>query len=259
MSILDKIVAHKKEEIEFEKRRISVEELMDRKHFHRKSMNFAWHLKENPFGIIAEFKRKSPSKSDINIGAKVEDIVPIYKACGAACVSVLTDSHFFGGSLEDLKNARKYGLPLLRKDFILDPYQLYQAKAFGADAVLLIANILERNQIKDLTDYAKDLGLQVLLEFYGGEDFSKYYNKVKMVGINNRNLNTFEVDYQHAIRMRNELPTEVLSVAESAIYSPEIYLELKKNGFDAFLMGEYFMKTNQPEETFKNFIQVIQP
>ncbi|MBN3663186.1 MAG: indole-3-glycerol-phosphate synthase TrpC, partial [Ornithobacterium rhinotracheale] len=121
------------------------------------------------------------------------------------------------------------------------------------------ANILERNQIKDLTDYAKDLGLQVLLEFYGGEDFSKYYNKVKMVGINNRNLNTFEVDYQHAIRMRNELPAEVLSVAESAIYSPEIYLELKKNGFDAFLMGEYFMKTNQPEETFKNFIQAIQP
>lgn len=117
---------------------------------------------------------------------------------------------------------------MLRKDFILDPYQLYQAKAFGADAVLLIANILERNQIKDLTDYAKDLGLQVLLEFYGGEDFSKYYNKVKMVGINNRNLNTFEVDYQHAIRMRNELPAEVLSVAESAIYSPEIYLELKR-------------------------------
>uniref|UniRef100_UPI0039A59B24 indole-3-glycerol phosphate synthase TrpC n=1 Tax=Ornithobacterium rhinotracheale TaxID=28251 RepID=UPI0039A59B24 len=258
MNILDKILAYKKQELHEEKKRTSVEELMDRKHFHRKTLNFAWHLQNNPFGIIAEFKRKSPSKSDINLAARVADILPVYKEGGAACASVLTDAHFFGGSLEDLKKARPYGLPLLRKDFIFDPYQLYQAKAFGADAVLLIASLLDRNQIKDLTDYAKELGLQVLLEFYGGDDFSKYYHKVKMVGINNRNLNTFEVDYQHAMRMRAELPSEVVSVAESAIYTPEIYLELKASGFNAFLMGEYFMKTNAPAETFNAFMKAIQ-
>lgn len=257
MTILDKIVAHKKEEIAIAKKKTSVEELMDKKYFYRKPLNFIYHLKQNPHGIIAEFKRKSPSKNDINIQAKVDEIVPLYKENGASCVSVLTDEHFFAGSLNDLKTARKYDIPLLRKDFILDVYQLYEAKAYGADCILLIANILTKEEIRDLTDFAHDLGLKVLLEFYGGEDFSKYYSKIKMVGINNRNLNTFEVDYEHAIKMRNELPEDTLTVAESAIYSPEIYKELKANGFDAFLMGEYFMREENAGDQLKNFINQI--
>ncbi|MDR7694298.1 indole-3-glycerol phosphate synthase TrpC [Riemerella anatipestifer] len=257
MTILDKIVNCKQEEIQQAKKQTPLEKLKDTPFFHQPTRGFIECLKSNPYGIIAEFKRKSPSKNNINIESKIQDVLPLYKEYGAACVSVLTDTPFFGGSLTDLEEANAYDIPLLRKDFIVDDYQIYQAKAHGADCILLIANILAKSQIEDLTDTAHHLGLDVLLEFYSGEDFDKYYSKLKMVGINNRNLNTFEVDYEHAIRMRNQLPEGTLGVAESAIYSSEIYKKLKHNGFDAFLMGEYFMKQDHIGAALQSFIEEI--
>ncbi|WP_018676574.1 indole-3-glycerol phosphate synthase TrpC [Riemerella columbina] len=257
MSILDKIVASKREEIIVHQRQEPLEFLKDRALYHQPRREFIEALKTSPYGIIAEFKRKSPSKQNINIEARVETIVPQYQSEGAACVSVLTDTPFFGGGLKDLETAHQYGIPLLRKDFIIDDYQIEQAKAYGADCILLIANILSKNQVQELTAKAHELGLAVLLEFYGGEDFSKHDENIQLVGINNRNLNTFEVDYEHAIRMRNELPKDTISVAESAIYSADIYKQLKANGFDAFLMGEYFMKQQDAGAGLKAFINDI--
>ncbi|WKS94487.1 indole-3-glycerol phosphate synthase TrpC [Riemerella columbina] len=257
MSILDQIVQTKKEEIKTAKRQAPIEALTDRPIFNQSRPDFIQRLKETPYSIIAEFKRRSPSKQDINVKAQVSEVVPAYASAGAACVSVLTDTLYFGGSLQDLEEAFAYGIPLLRKDFILDEYQIYEAKAYGASAVLLIANILSKSQVANLASCAHHLGLSVLLEFYGGEDFDKYHQQIELVGINNRNLNTFQVDYQHAIKMRAALPEGVISVAESAIYSPDIYRELKDNGFDAFLMGEYFMKAQQPGEALAQFISEI--
>lgn len=257
IDILTQIVEHKKLEVAKQKTYKSVEELMDSKYFHRKKLSLKYALKNSSNGIIAEFKRKSPSKQNINIEAKIDEVLAIYKKFNVAGISILTDERFFGGTLQDLRQARKYTTPLLRKDFIIDPYQIYEAKSNGADAILLIAAILDKYEIKEFIATAHDVGLEVLLEFHAGEDFLKLPKKVDLVGINNRNLKTFEVDFEHAIKMRNELPPDVICVAESGIYSAENFLSLKKNNFQGFLMGELFMKSKNLTQKLQEFIYKI--
>lgn len=257
IDILTQIVEHKKLEVSAKKSQKSVEELMDSKYFHRQKLSLKYAVKKSPNGIIAEFKRKSPSKQNINIKAEIDEILPIYKNFNVAGISILTDETFFGGTLQDLRQAKKYSIPLLRKDFIIDPYQIYEAKSYGADAILLIAAILDNYEIKEFTAIAHDVGLEVLLEFHAGEDFLKRPKEIDLVGINNRNLKSFEVDFEHAIKMRSELPADAICVAESGISSAENFLRLKKNNFQGFLIGEFFMKSENLANTFQEFINQI--
>lgn len=215
-------------------------------------------LSVNSTGIIAEFKRKSPSKGIINANAKVEDVVKSYEEYGAAGVSVLTDELFFGGSYTDFSTARiSISIPLLRKDFMIDEYQFIEAKAWGADVVLLIAAILSPRQVRDFTKLSHDLSMQVLLELHDETELDHVYHEVDMVGINNRNLKTFEVDIEQSIRMANYLGKDFTKIAESGISSIETLKYFKNNGFQGFLMGEYFMKNMNPAHAFKDFISFL--
>lgn len=255
--ILDKIVAYKKEEVAFTKKKKDLKELKNSKFFHKPKLSMSQSVKESNNGLITEFKRKSPSKQNINLEISVDKVVGGYVENNVAGISVLTDTHFFGGSLADLDKARKFNIPILRKDFMIDEFQFYEAKAHGADTVLLIAAVLDKYQLQDFTDLAHGVDLEVLVEYHGGEEFDYIPQKADMIGINNRNLKTFEVNIQHAIQMRSKLPFDQICIAESGINSVEAYLELKKNNFQGFLMGEYFMKNENPGKACNNFIQQI--
>lgn len=257
IDILKKIEAYKKEEVAARKRKVGLPELQSKEFFNRKTISAKERIQQNPYGIIAEFKRRSPSKPNIHLDAKVEEVVPDYVQNGAATVSILTDEHFFGGSPDFIAKVRSEDIPILQKDFMVDEHQIYEAKANGADVILLIAAILEKSKIQEFAALAKSLGLEVLLEFHAGEEFEKLDKNVDLVGINNRNLKTFAVDIQHSVKMRNQLPKERLVIAESGIHSVEDYLMLKNNGFQGFLMGEYFMKHQNPGNALKKFIQKI--
>ncbi|MDN5290250.1 MAG: indole-3-glycerol phosphate synthase [Anaerophaga sp.] len=248
MNILDKIVAHKKEELKAIKQKVSVKELEYYRHFSIPVPSLKQSLTDNPdFPVIAEFKRRSPSKGDINADAKLKDVIPDYQKAGVAGISVLTDHHFFGGSSEDLSSARDLtSLPVIRKEFIIDPYQVYEARAIGASAILLIAAILEKEQARDLAALANYLGMEVLMELHDEQETEKINTYVDMVGINNRNLKTFEVNLEHAARLASSLPEDILPIAESGIHSTGDILFLKDAGFRGFLMGEYFMKHKNP-------------
>ena len=215
-------------------------------------------LSVNSTGIIAEFKRKSPSKGIINNTAQVEAVTKAYAENGASGVSVLTDELFFGGSKNDfLKTRDIIEIPLLRKDFMIDEYQFIEAKAWGADVVLLIAAILSPRQVRDFTNLSHDLSMQVLLELHDETELDHVYHEVDMVGINNRNLKTFEVDIEQSIRMANYLDKDFTKIAESGISSIETLKYFKNNGFQGFLMGEYFMKNMNPAHAFKDFISFL--
>ncbi|PRZ02150.1 indole-3-glycerol phosphate synthase [Marinilabilia salmonicolor] len=248
MNILDKIVANKKEEVAAAKSKVSIKELKYYRHFTAPVASIKENLiKKKDFPVITEFKRQSPSKGIIHAGAKVVEIVPGYAKAGAAGISVLTDVQFFGGSNDDLSQARDLtDTPIIRKEFIIDPYQIYEAKAIGASAVLLIAAILEKQQAADLASLANYLGLEVLMEFHDESEAEMLNSYVDMAGINNRNLKTFEVDLQHAANMISLLPSHILPIAESGIHSADDFLFLKNAGFQGFLMGEYFMKHSDP-------------
>jgi indole-3-glycerol phosphate synthase len=205
-------------------------------------------------GIIAEFKRKSPSKGVINDTASVEVVTAAYAAHGASGLSVLTDNHFFGGSLVDLTAATINETPILRKDFMIDPYQIIEAKAFGAEVILLIAACLSPTQVKELAGVAKDIGLEVLLEIHTSAELDHLCDNIDMVGINNRNLKTFEVDLAHSIALAKMLPAHLPKIAESGISNVSTIVELKKEGFDGFLIGENFMKTSDPAAAFAAFV-----
>ncbi len=248
MNILDKIVAYKKEEVEAAKQKVSIKELKYYRHFSSSVASLRESLIRNSdFPVIAEFKRQSPSKGVIHNGATVANIVPGYARTGVAGISVLTDNHFFGGSNDDLSQARDLtNTPIIRKEFIIDPYQVYEAKAIGASAILLIAAILEKEQATDLAALADYLGMEVLMELHDEKETEILNSYVDMVGINNRNLKTFEVDLQHAARMASKLPSHLLPIAESGIHSAEDFIFLKEAGFKGFLMGEYFMKQQDP-------------
>jgi len=185
-------------------------------------------------------------------------VVEGYINSGASAVSVLTDFHFFGGKNIDLINARKtISSPILRKDFTVSEYQIIEAKSIGADAILLIAAVLSKAEIKQFTYLAQQLGMEVLLEVHTQEELDKYIPEITLVGINNRNLKTFEVDFENSIRLVAQLPKETIKIAESGINDYKNIIELKKHGFDGFLIGENFMKTLNPENACKQFIKKL--
>jgi indole-3-glycerol phosphate synthase len=260
MDILDQINNHKRIEIAEAKCRISVDELKASPYFTRKtnSLKFAL-LAEGASGIIAEFKTQSPSKGLINSEAEASEITAAYVAAGASGLSVLTDDRFFGGSFEDLAKARWANpkTPILRKDFMLDPYQIFEAKAHGADVILLIAESLSKGLLLELTQTAKEIGLEVLVEVHSAEELEKLNPLVDLVGVNNRNLKTFEVDVQTSVRLSKLIPEHFVKISESGISDPESIAQLRIAGFKGFLIGETFMKTENPGQTCAGFIEKL--
>lgn len=253
MSILDSIVEYKKKEVDSCRELVSINELEALPDFSATCHNFKEAL-INQSGIIAEFKRKSPSKGIINAVSKVEEVVKGYALAGASAVSVLTDFNFFGGSLDDLQKARKaIQIPILRKEFIIDEYQLIEAKAHGADAILLIAAILDKKRAGLLAKKAHDLGLQVLMEIHEESELDVLNEYLDVVGVNNRNLKTFEVNLHQSIILFEKIPKEFLKISESGISSAEDIVFLKKHGFHGFLIGENFMKTEDPAGALREF------
>jgi len=259
MNILDQIIATKKREVALKKSIIPIKQLEQSVLFERKTNSLVHHLSNSSSGIIAEHKRRSPSKSIINQSNSVEEIVKGYENGGASGISILTDNQHFGGSLDDLILARATtNLPLLRKDFMVDEFQIIEAKAFGADVILLIAAILTRDEIKKLSELAKSLQLEVLLEVHNQEELDKsIMQSLDLIGVNNRNLKTFEVNLNYSKQLAEHIPSEFIKISESGIDSAEAILELKEYGFTGFLMGEYFMKSDNPESEMKKFINKI--
>ncbi len=259
MNILDKIVAHKKIEVQQAAKVISQEQLMDQPLFNEAVPSLKGSIADpGKTGVITEFKRQSPSKGIINGNATVKEVVTGYEKAGSSALSVLTDQQFFGGCNQDLTTARALTtIPILRKDFIIDPYQVYEAKAIGASAILLIAAILDVNQAKELGALANYLGMEVLMELHAPEETDKLNPFVDVVGINNRNLKTFEVNLKQSIQLASQLPADKLKISESGIHSPEDVFFLRENGFDGFLIGENFMKTSNPAEAFAQFAKAI--
>lgn len=257
MTLLEQIVERKKTEIAEAKKRVSLSQLKDSPFFSREKISLKKTLKSKS-GIVAEFKRKSPSKGLINSHAKILEVAPQYERSGASAISVLTDTEFFGGSFEDIQSIRpEIQIPILRKDFILDPYQIFETKALGADLILLIASCLSPSQVDEFTALSHELGLEVLLEIHTEQELNHLNKDIDLVGINNRNLNDFKVDLEHSIRLKDSIPKGILSIAESGISSREDYLFLKQKGFDGFLMGEYFMKHSSPGLAFQEFVNPI--
>ena len=284
MDILSEITDHKRIEVELQKQAVSpeqlreqVRDLMENSPAPRRSLKRA--LASSPAGIIAEFKRRSPSKGWIYKTAKADEIPAAYEAAGASAISILTDAKFFGGSLRDIRTARPLvDIPILRKDFIIDEYQLLQARIVGADAVLLIAACLTQEECADLTARAHTLGLEVLLEIHSPRELAHISKDVDMVGVNNRNLGTFVTDVENSFRIAGQLRQTIagvrnvpdaqdssdnprnlpLLVSESGISHPETICRLRTAGFRGFLIGETFMKTPQPGDALKGFIQGIE-
>ena len=257
MNVLDQIIERKKEEVAAAKSKIPVSQFKNSEFFHRENLSLKESLKAKS-GIIAEFKRKSPSKGLINREADVLEVTKSYENFGASGISVLTDFDFFGGSVQDVLTIRnEIKIPLLRKDFMIDEYQFYEAKSIGADVILLIAACLSPNQVQEFTALAHELNLEVLLEIHTEEELEHFNPNIYLVGINNRNLKDFKVDLQHSVNLKNLLPKGTLSVAESGIYNVEDFKFLKEKGFDAFLMGEYFMKTENLGKAFEEFAKLI--
>ena len=261
MTILDKIIAFKKQEVAKIKAEVAVKKLVESPNFKRQPISLKKSLLE-PYstGIIAEFKRQSPSKGIINDKVTITEVTNGYLDANVAAQSILTDTSFFGGTMADLMEARVINQqkPILRKDFIVDGFQIVEAKAIGADAVLLIATCLTAEQLKNYGQLATDLGLEVLYEIHTQEDLDKIGDlDNKIIGINNRNLKTFEVDLEHSINLADQIPDTVVKVSESGISDPRIITGLKEHGFHGFLIGENFMKTENPGQACQEFIDQI--
>ena len=256
MNILDKISAQKIKEVEIKKSILPIKILEQSVYFNMPVVSLKDAvIDEKKSGIIAEFKRRSPSKGLINNTADVEQTTIGYIEAGASALSVLTDEQFFGGSSADLFTARKVNsVPILRKDFIIDEYQIIEAKSIGADAILLIAAILDKQKVKDFSALAHRLGLQVLLEIHNAEELSVLSENVDMIGVNNRNLKDFKVNIQTSIGLSEKIPDEFVKISESGISKAGNIIELKKYGYNGFLMGENFMKTQNPAKACSQFI-----
>ncbi len=209
-------------------------------------------------GIIAEFKRRSPSKGVINTAAEVEKVSIGYMQAGASGLSILTDHQFFGGDNNDLQEARKFNYcPILRKDFIIDEYQVIEAKSIGADTILLIARILEQKKIVQLASLAQCLGMEVLLEVHEDGELDKLCEEVNIVGVNNRNLKTFETSVDTSKDLESKIPSDFLKISESGIHSADTILDLQSHGFEGFLVGERFMQSGHPERACREFINAL--
>jgi indole-3-glycerol phosphate synthase len=259
MNILDKIVADKRKEISLKKLIFPRHQLEGSMLFDRPKNSLATALQNSATGIIAEHKRRSPSKSVINQDLNVQDVVTGYHKAGVCGISVLTDGKYFGGSLDDLLLARaSVQAPLLRKEFIIDAYQILEAKAYGADVILLIAAILTRQQIKDFSELAKKLQLEVLLEVHDEKELiNSLMPSVDMIGVNNRNLKTFEVDLKTSKILSPLIPNDFVKVSESGMSSIDAIQELREFGYQGFLIGENFMKTGDPGATAAVFIKKL--
>ena len=259
MSILNEIILNKKKEVELRKKLFPPSYWEKSPLFGRKTSSLANKLKNSCSGIIAEHKRRSPSLSNINISLSVSEVAIGYEAAGVCGMSILTDLKYFGGSLEDLNAARAVcEFPLLRKEFIIDPYQVIEAKANGADVILLIAAILSRDKIKLLSETAKSLNLEVLLEVHNEKELEKsIMPSLDMLGVNNRDLKTFEVNLENSKELASKIPNDFVKVSESGINKIESIQDLKSFGFQGFLIGESFMKSSDPGDSALNFIKEL--
>lgn len=259
MTILDKIIENKFRETE-ERKSLYPVKLLERSIFYDTMPVSLKHylLRPDKVGIIAEFKRKSPSKGIINEYASIEKISIGYMQAGASALSVLTDKEFFMGKSEDLITARKLNYcPILRKDFIIDEYQVIETKSIGADAILLIASVLDKKKSKSLAKLAKSLNLEVLLEIYGKDELDRINEFVDIVGVNNRDLKTFKVNVDTSKLLTSLLPKDLIKISESGISDVETIIGLKKAGFNGFLMGEKFMRSSIPDEACASFIREL--
>jgi indole-3-glycerol phosphate synthase len=260
MTILDKIVRDKRLEVNLKKKLIPIAQLESSVLYSRATHSLAEKLKTSKSGIIAEHKRRSPSKSIINQNENLWDIAAGYEGAGVCGMSVLTDGKYFGGSLDDLLLARaQTKTALLRKEFIIDEYQVIEAKAYGADVILLIAAILKANEIKQLSKLAQSLGLEVLLEVHNIEELEKsLIPSINMLGVNNRNLKTFEVSLDTSKELSSKIPEDFVKVSESGISSVEAIKDLRTYGYKGFLIGETFMKNENPGDAAEDFINLLE-
>ncbi|MDT0293193.1 indole-3-glycerol phosphate synthase TrpC [Mesonia ostreae] len=260
-NILDKIIQQKKKEVMLKESLVSRKQLEHSELFKRHTFSLSKQIKTSPlsFGIIAEHKRRSPSKSSINTSLLVQEVLEAYENARVSGASILTDNSFFGGSIEDLLLARAtVKLPLLRKDFIIEEYQVIEAKAFGADAILLIAAALTKQQVNSLNKLAQNLGLEVLLEIHNLKELEQNIDApVQLIGVNNRDLTSFEVNIENSLSLIKNIPEEVVKISESGINSAEAIKTLHDAGYDGFLIGEHFMKTHAPGNAAHEFIKEI--
>ncbi|MGC1515943.1 MAG: indole-3-glycerol phosphate synthase TrpC [Maribacter sp.] len=257
--ILSKIVKDKRKEVALKKSIIPVKQWEASVLFERNTVSMVEALRQSSTGIIAEHKRRSPSKNTINQHTNVGQVAMGYERAGVCGMSVLTDIKYFGGSLEDLLLARaSVEMPLLRKEFIIDEYQILEAKAHGADLILLIAAILTRDEIKTFSELAKSLGLEVLLEVHDEAELQKsILPSLDLLGVNNRNLKTFEVNLEISKMLSSLIPEDFVKVSESGISSVAAIKDLKSYGYEGFLIGENFMKTENPGESAQQFIEKL--
>lgn len=261
MNKLEEIIAFKRKEVARAKEFVPMRKLEASIYFDTQPLSLKHYLRRpNSSGIIAEFKRFSPSKGMLNEDATVEETTIGYMQAGAAALSVLTDTNFFKGSLEDLKTVRDYNFcPILRKDFTVDEYQIIEAKSYGADVILLIAAVLEKDEIKRFTNHAHELGLEVLLELHGADELDKIDDSVDIIGVNNRDLQTMQINTATSESLFHQLPENALRISESGIDSPSVVNHLRTIGYEGFLIGTQFMHYASPKRACLDFIAEINP
>ena len=260
MKILDKIVEDKKIEINKLLSNSSISKLENSHLFSRKCISLKESIKNNNSGIICEFKRRSPSNQNINYISSLSDVVSGYEKAGAAGLSILTNKKYFDGDTQDIIDIRDISnLPILRKEFIISEYQVIEAKSIGSDAILLIASILSEEEIIGYSSLAKSIGLEVLLEIHSEDELHKISgDDIDIVGVNNRNLDTLEIDLNNSIDLYGKIPSKFIKISESGISEVESILKLKEVGYNGFLIGEKFMKTRNPMESAHDFIKKIE-
>jgi len=260
MKILDNIISDKKIEIETLSKIVSISDLEKQKDFTKQSKSLKESIKKSKSGIICEFKRKSPSNEKINYKSNISEVINGYEKAGAVGVSILTNKKYFDGSLSDINEVKNsVDIPILRKEFIISEYQIVESKSIGADAILLIASILDKEEIKNYSSLAKSLGLEVLLEIHSIDELNKISNTdVDIIGVNNRNLDTLDIDIENSVRIFEKIPSEFVKISESGISKVDSIIKLIKVGYDGFLIGENFMKTSKPEESAYNFIKKVE-
>jgi indole-3-glycerol phosphate synthase len=260
MNILDKIIEQKHIEVEHRKESCPIAELEKSIFFNRECYSLRANLLDpEKSGIIAEIKRKSPSRGIINGDVSVEEVGEDYERAGASAISVLTDSEFFGGSNKDLVSVRAVvNCPILRKDFIIDEYQIVEAKSMGADVILLIAAALKPERLKALADFARFLGLEVLMEVHNQQELlANFHDSIDVIGVNNRNLKDFSENIDISIALAEQIPAKYLKISESSLKSADIIVKLKEHGYNGFLIGETFMRAANPGKAMEKLVEDI--
>ncbi|MDX1479148.1 MAG: indole-3-glycerol phosphate synthase TrpC [Saprospiraceae bacterium] len=257
--MLQDIIRHKREEVAHRKKRYPLELLQESPHYSAPCISLCRYLRrEDRIGIIAEFKRKSPSNGSLGYRPSVESVSIGYMQAGASALSVLTDNHFFGGSHADLKTARSYNFcPILCKDFMIDPYQLHEARSYGADAVLLIAAVLQPAEISDMVAAAHELGMETIIEIHTAGEIAAIDPETEIIGVNNRDLTSMETSLATSINLAGDLPEGPLRISESGIRNARDILELKALDYQGFLIGTHFMRSGDPKQACQELIAAV--